>query len=157
MSGVAQALGGVIDIHVHCGPDSMVRTIDAIDLSMLAHAEGMRGLVLKNHYEPTASMAYVVRKLLPGFEAYGGIALNRSVGGINPAAVDRMSRMAGAWGRFVWMPTFDSESQVRYSAENRPFVSVSRDGELLPEVKEVISVIAQRDLVLETGHSSAEE
>ena len=65
--------------------------------------------------------------------------------------------MTGGWGRFVWMPTFDSESQVRYSRESRPFVSVQSGGELLPDVKQVIAVIAERDLVLETGHSSAGE
>ena len=73
----------------------------------------MRGLVLKNHYEPTASLAYLVRKLVPGVEAFGGIALNLTVGGINPAAVERMSMVTGGWGRFVWMPTFDSENAVR--------------------------------------------
>ncbi len=151
------SLAGVIDLHVHCGPDSMARTIDAIDLARLAQDQGMRGMVLKNHYESTASMAYVVRKLLPGFEAFGGIALNLAVGGINAAAVERMSMMAGGWGRFVWMPTFDSEAQVRYSGQNRPFVSVSHNGELLPEVKRVIGVIARNHLILATGHSSAEE
>ena len=39
----------------------------------------------------------------------------------------------------------------------RPFVSVSKNGELLPEVKDVIAVIAEHQLVLETGHSSPEE
>jgi hypothetical protein len=150
-------LKGVIDIHAHCGPDSMARTIDAIDLAKLARDKGMRGVVLKNHYEPTASLAYLVRKLVPELEAYGGIALNLTVGGVNPAAVEHMSKVTGGWGRFVWMPTFDSEAQVRYSNQDRPFVSVSRHGELLDEVKQVIDVIAQRELILETGHSSADE
>jgi hypothetical protein len=55
------------------------------------------------------------------------------------------------------MPTFDSENQVRFSKENRPFVSVSKNGALLPAVKEVIAAIAKHNLVLATGHSSAEE
>jgi hypothetical protein len=151
------SLTGVIDIHAHCGPDSMARTIDAIDLAKLAKARGMRGLVLKSHYEPTATMAYLVRKTVPGIEVFGGIALNLSVGGVNPAAVERMSMVAGGWGRFVWMPTFDSEAQVHYSKVDRPFASVSRGGELLLDVKKVIEIIAARDLILETGHSSAEE
>lgn len=156
---VAQAplLTGVIDIHVHCDPDSMPRSIDAIDLAKLAKARGMRGLVLKNHYESTASLAYIVRKEVPGLEVFGGIDLNRTVGGINPAAVERMTMVKGGWGRVVWMPTFDSENQVRYSKENRPFVPVARGGQLLPEVKEVIALAARHDLTLETGHSSAQE
>src|SRR5271166_4354304 len=95
-------LSGVIDIHVHSAPDSTPRSIDAIDLAKLAKARGMRGLVLKNHYESTASLAYIVRKEVPGIEIFGGIDLNRSVGGINAAAVERMILMAGGFGKVVW-------------------------------------------------------
>ncbi|HUK15411.1 MAG TPA: DUF6282 family protein [Bryobacteraceae bacterium] len=150
-------LDGVIDFHVHADPDSLPRSIDAIDLARLAKQRGMRGLVLKNHYESTASLAYVVRKEVPGIEVFGGIDLNRTVGGINPAAVERMTMVKGGWGRVVWLPTFDAENQVRYSGEARPFVSVSRGGQLLPEVREVIALAAKHGLTLETGHSSAEE
>ena len=150
-------LNGVIDIHVHSGPDSVARSIDALDLAKLAKSRVMRGLVLKNHYEPTASLAYVIRQVVPGIELFGGIDLNRSVGGVNPAAVERMTMMKGGYGRVVWLPTFDAENQVRFSKEDRPFVSVSRNGELLPETKAVIALAAKHHLMLETGHSSAEE
>ena len=150
-------LAGVIDIHVHSAPDSTPRSIDAIDLARLAKAQGMRGLVLKNHYEPTASLAYIVRKEVPGIAIFGGIDLNLSVGGMNPTAVEHMASITGGYGRFVWMATFDSENQVRFSKENRPFVPIARDGKLLPETKAVIAVIAKRDLVMATGHSSADE
>src|SRR3954454_12319488 len=151
---LAQSLSGVVDIHVHSDPDSVPRSIDAIEIAKLAKARGMRALLLKNHYEPTASLAFLVRKEVPGIEIFGGIALNRTVGGINAAAVDRMTKVKGGWGRVVWMPTFDAENQVRYSKEDRPFVSVSKNGALLPEVKEVIVVIAKNNLTLATGHST---
>src|SRR6202521_41798 len=150
-------LKGVIDFHDHVDPDSMPRSIDAIDLARLAKQRGMRGLVLKNHYESTAALAYIVRKEVPGIEIFGGIDLNRSVGGVNPAAIERMVLVKGGWGKVIWMPTFDAENQVRYSKENRPFVPVSKAGQLLPEVKEVIGLAARHGLTLETGHSSAEE
>jgi hypothetical protein len=152
-----QALTGVIDLHVHSDPDSTPRSIDAIDLAKLAKGRGMRGLVLKNHYESTAALAYIVRKEVPGIEIFGGIDLNLTVGGINPAAVERMTMMKGGWGRVVWMPTFDAENQVRDSKENRPFVPIAKNGDLLPEVKQVIGIVARHNLVLETGHSSPEE
>jgi hypothetical protein len=150
-------LDGVIDIHVHSAPDSTARSIDAIDLAKLAKARGMRGLVLKNHYESTAALAYIVRKEVPGIEIFGGIDLNRSVGGINTAAVERMILMTGGFGKVVWMPTFDAENQVKFSKEDRPFVSVAKNGQLLPEVLDVIALAAKTQLVLETGHSSPEE
>jgi len=152
-----QSLSGVVDIHAHSDPDSTARSIDAIDLAKLAKARGMRGLVLKNHYESTAALAYIVRKEVPGIEIFGGIDLNLTVGGINPAAVERMTMMKGGWGRVVWMPTFDAENQVRDSKENRPFVSVAKNGELLPDVKKVIAIVKQHNLMLETGHSSPAE
>jgi len=150
-------LSGSIDIHVHSDPDNRPRSIDAIDVAKLAHSRGMRAIVLKNHYDPTAALAYIVRKEVPGIEVFGGIDLNLTVGGMNPIAVEHMTEVSGGWGRFVWMSTFDAENQVRYSKENRPFVSVARNGQLLPEVKQVLSVIAKHNLVLATGHVSPDE
>jgi hypothetical protein len=148
---------GAIDVHVHSYPDDRPRSIHAIDVAKLAQTRGMRAIVLKNHWESTAGMAYLVRQVVPGIEVFGGIALNRTVGGINAAAVDHMARVTGSFGRIVWMPTFDAENQVRVSKESRPFVSVTKDGELLPEVKAVIAVIAKNNLVLATGHSAPSE
>lgn len=150
-------LKGIVDIHAHCDPDSMPRSIDAIDAARLAQKEGMRALLLKNHFAPTAQLAYITNRVVDGLELYGGIVLNRPVGGINAAAVEQLAKFKGGKGRVVWMPTFDAENQVRVSGEKRPFVSVSRNGALLPEVLEVLKVMAGAKLALETGHSSAEE
>ena len=154
---VARALAGAIDIHVHSLPDSTERSLDGLEAAVMARAHGMRGLVLKNHYDPTGGLAYMVRKQVPGVEVFGGIDLNLTVGGMNPSAVEHMTQVSGGYGRLVWMSTFDAENQVHYSKENRPFVSVSRNGALLPATKEVIGVIAKHGLVLATGHVSADE
>lgn len=153
----AALLRGAIDIHVHSDPDNVPRSIDGLDAAAQARDHGMHGLVLKNHYDPTAGLAFLARKLTPGLEVFGGIDLNLAVGGMNAAAVEHLTQVAGGWGRIVWMSTFDSENQVRYSKENRPFVSVARNGVLLPETKAVIASIARHDLVLATGHTSATE
>jgi hypothetical protein len=152
-----QVLRGTIDIHVHSDPDNVPRSIDGIDVAKLARSKGMRGIVLKNHYDPTAGLAFLARKEAPGLEVFGGIDLNLAVGGMNAVAVEHMTQVAGGWGRVVWMSSFDAENQVRYSRENRPFVRVAREGELLPETKAVIAVIARHGLVLATGHVSAQE
>jgi hypothetical protein len=150
-------LDGVIDIHVHTAPDSVSRSIDAIDLAKLAESRGMRAVVLKNHYEPTASVAYLVQKVVPGIQVFGGIDLNLSVGGMNPIAVEKMALTTGHLGRLVWMATYDTRAQVMKSGERRPFVAVSQDGALLPEAKAVIAMIAKYDLVMATGHNSPED
>jgi hypothetical protein len=158
-SSLAQAtpLDGVIDIHVHAAPDSTPRSIDAIDLAKLAQSRGMRAIVLKNHYEPTASDAYYVHKVVPGIQVFGGIDLNLSVGGMNPIAVEKMALTTGHLGKLVWMATYDTRAQVLASKIDRPYVAVSRNGELLPETKSVIAMIKKYDLVMATGHNSAED
>lgn len=153
----AAALKGAIDVHVHGSPDDRPRSVDVIEAARQARDRGMRAIVIKNHYESTAGDAYLARTLVPGIDVFGGIDLNLTVGGINPAAIEHMTKVTGGWGRVVWFPTFDSENQVRYSKENRPSVSVSRNGTLLPAVVEVISLIATHNLILATGHSSADE
>lgn len=153
----AQTLNGAIDMHAHADPDGFPRKIDAIDLARLAKQRGMRAIVLKNHYEPTASLAYIIRKEVPGIEVFGGISLDLTVGGVNPAAVEWMTKVKGGYGRVVWLPTFDSEAQVKLSKQQRPFAPVVRNGKVVPEVAQVIAIAARNNLVLETGHSSGSE
>lgn len=150
-------LEGVVDLHVHSAPDSVPRSVTAIETAQLGVRNHMRAMLLKNHYSETASLAYIVGQVVPGIELYGGIALNRSVGGLNPTAVDRMARMAGGRGRVVWMPTFDSVQWQVLNGQNPLAIPVSRGGKLLPEVLEVLDVIAQHGLSLATGHSSPAE
>ena len=150
-------LRGTIDIHVHSDPDNVPRSVDGLEAARQARARGMRGVVLKNHYESTAGLAYLARKEAPGLEVFGGIDLNLTVGGMNAIAVEHMTQVAGGWGRLVWMSTFDAENQVRFSKENRPFVRVSRDGALLPEATAVIAAIVKHNLVMATGHVSPSE
>ena len=150
-------LDGVIDIHAHTAPDSTPRSIDSIDLARLAKSRGMRAIVLKNHYESTASVAYLVHKEVPGILVFGGIDLNLTVGGMNPTSVEKMALTTGHLGRFVWMATFDTRASVLASHVDRPYVAVSKDGVLLPETKAVIAMIAKYNLVMATGHNSAED
>jgi hypothetical protein len=153
-------LNGVIDIHVHQGPDSNgPRDIDADDLARLAKQMGARGLVYKNHWESTAAMAYLMRKQVPGIELFGGITQDLAVGGINLAAVKQMADQVGHYGKIVWLPTYDSEISVRHAdgKGQGPYVPIQKDGKLLPSVLELFDYIGQRNLLLETGHISASE
>jgi len=150
-------LQGIVDIHVHSDPDGVTRKLDALDTARLAKEAGVRAIVLKNHWAPTAQLAYTVAKVVPGIEVLGGIALTRAVGGVNPEAVKQGAAFTGGKLRIVWMPTFDAENYVRFSKQDLPFAAVSRDGKLLPETIEVLQLIAKNKLVLATGHSSAAE
>jgi hypothetical protein len=158
-------LKGAVDTRVHASPDSVARAIDADDLARLCKKIGMRGVVFVNHWESTAALAYLLRKEVPGIEIFGGVEMDRSVGGINLEAVKRMVLMKGGWGKVVWLPTFDAvtfTNWVKKDGQGRPYsttlVPESENGHLLSSVLELIDFIAQhRELLLETGHNSAEE
>lgn len=150
-------LKGVIDFHVHSGPDTVKRSIDTDDLARLAKKSGMRGLVLKSHTQPTAGIAYMARKAAPGLEVFGGITMDLSNGGINVEAVKNMLLMTGGLGKVVWLPTHNAENDASRRTGIASIV-IARDGKLMPNVVELIDFIAQHpELVLETGHISAEE
>jgi microsomal dipeptidase-like Zn-dependent dipeptidase len=151
------SLHGVIDFHSHTGPDATPRAINDLQLARLAKSAGMRGIVLKNHYTMTADRAELAMQEVGGIEVFGGIVLNRAVGGINAEAVNRMVQFDGHRGKVVWLPTGDSEYGVGHAPGHRPYVSVVKDGKPVPELDEIFKIIAQNNLVLETGHSSPEE
>jgi hypothetical protein len=184
------ALIGAIDVHVHLDPDSpgaggVIRALDIFDAVALAKARGMRGFVFKTHQDAgSAGAAYLARKhVAPGFEVFGRMASNYSTGGINVAALEHYAQIKGGWGRIFEMPTRDSITATtrpgsmdpQNLARTRPwmllmpegtppYIAVSKNGELLPEVKHVISVLANirtvdsnGRMVLATGHATPEE
>jgi microsomal dipeptidase-like Zn-dependent dipeptidase len=149
---------GVIDMHVHPDPDVFGRSLTDIELAMIARRKGMRGIVIKNHVVTTADRAALVMQQVPGIEVWGGIVLNKSVGGVNPSAVEWMHRMSGGRGKMVWLPTFDSDKHIKTLVDkNQSGLVVAANGKVTPEMDEVLKIIARENLILATGHVSADE
>lgn len=67
-AGGYRLLQGAIDVHLHIDPDTDTRSVDAVDIARMkfARAQGIRGFVIKNHHETTASVAFLIRKEIPG-------------------------------------------------------------------------------------------
>jgi hypothetical protein len=151
---------GVIDLHAHSGPDPdfRPRLINDIDLARLYRRKGMRGFVLKNHYTPSAAFAELVMEEVGGIDVWGGVVLNRAIGGLNPDAIKIMLTMQGKRGKIVWLPTWDAEYDDSRKKEGRPSVPITTaDGQLRPELPEIFKLIADNDLTLATGHISPAE
>jgi hypothetical protein len=149
---------GAIDLHVHANPDVFGRNMDDIDVARLAKARGMRGIVLKNHVSETASRAALVMKVVPDIEIWGGIVLNKAVGGVNPDAVEWMHRMYGARGKVVWLPTFEADKHLKsLSKPDARGLVVAPGGRVTPEMEAILRIIARENLVLATGHVHPDE
>ena len=154
---VASPIEGAIDFHVHSAPDVFGRAVSDIEVAQAAVAAKMRAIVLKNHVTMTADRAWLVSKAVPGLQVFGGVVLNRAVGGINPDAVEWMYRMEGRLGKTVWMPTFDADHHRRVRRLPGEGLTAVKHGTLLPEAEAVLKVIARENLVLQTGHLAPEE
>jgi len=166
-------MNGAVDYHVHAFPDVTPRIQDMVEMAEDARKYGMRALVFKDHYMPTPDRCYFVNKLVPEVKCIGTICLNYGVGGFNPVAVEAAAKMGA---KVVWMPGIDSAWTIhQVYVEKRakwlePFVrikdprkglSVLKGGldgnEVLPEVKEILSIIKQYNLVLDILHISPKE
>jgi hypothetical protein len=148
----ARLMRGAVDLHYHVDPG-----YGTYENLAQAKAAGVRALLLKNHWEPTAAIVMLLRPQFPGLELYAGYVFNRSNGGINVAGVEYMASIRGEPkpGKIVWLPAGDTEHEARGGTNpnpNAPFVAVSRNGQLVPELKQALAVIAKNNFTLASGH-----
>jgi Family of unknown function (DUF6282) len=165
-------LVGGVDLHTHPGPSPFPRRMSILDAATDAATVGFRAIVCKSHHH---SMQTDILALEPaglaatGVRAFGGIALNRTVGGLNPYAVELALRMGG---RVVWFPTISSTAHLEFHQhqhdsgfpvagiplrDNEPISVLDADGGLMPEVHDILSVIAGESAILNCGHLPADE
>jgi len=150
---------GSIDMHLHPGTDAFCR-IDALEAARQARQAGMKAIVIKDHFIPTAPIASMVNRLVPDFQVFGSICLDYETGGLNVRAVEYSAR-AGA--RVVWMPTFSSANsrakmrELGVPLEGEGFSITDGSGQLLPEIHPILAVIKENDMVLASGHMSPAE
>jgi hypothetical protein len=143
-------LSGAIDMHIHTSPDVVKRRLNDIEAAEDARENGMRAIVIKSHVMATVGRAYLVNRIFDGIKIFGGVCLNEAVGGINPAIVRDLSSFEEM--AFVWMPTTSAHNDVRRrGGEGIKLKSKPR------EIEEILGTIAERGLVLATGHLSVDE
>lgn len=163
---VDDLLVGAVDLHQHPGPSPFPRRMSIADAARDAAGAGFRAIVVKSHHH---SMVTDVLALQPEVlahlpvEVFGGIALNPTVGGLNPYAVELA---LGLGGRVVWFPTLSSPAHIDHHThtttnfpvsevelrEIPPISIADEDGTPLPVVRDILDVIAARDAVLTCGH-----
>jgi hypothetical protein len=170
------AIQGAYDLQVHVAPDVIARRTDDIDLAKDFLARGLSGFVLKSHYVPTAERAQVVSRAIPGIKAYGAIALNHSVGGLNPVAVEIAGRSGN---KIVWMPTVDAANETAGRPDGgtdklpfwakiqreiaaagitrAPITILDETGKLSEDTRSCLELIAKHDMILATGHLGRHE
>ena len=161
-SAIAQRLiKGAYDLHMHAAPSPFNRLMDDFGLLKQADEAGMAGIALKSHYEPTGARAQLVNAHCgTACKAYGAIALNWPVGGLNPYAAENALKRDT---RIVWMPTRDSANSLLMGNMpgdffDRPGLTIlDENGQIKPEVIRILEILKKYNAVLATGHLSPEE
>jgi hypothetical protein len=151
---VPDYIEGAVDLHVHSAPDVDRRRFNDLELARAARDAGMGAVLIKSHQNSTVERAWLVAQCVPGIRVYGGLVLNETVGGLNPAAV-RLALKLGA--RQIWMPTRSARNHRLYNGEAGGISVLDHDGQLLPEVEEILRDVSQAGCILGTGHLSPEE
>lgn len=162
-----EILKGILDIHVHAGPSVANREVDAADMLREAVVAGYRGFLVKDHYFPSCMGVNMVQKHCDanGVEIYSSMALNNAVGLFNCMAVDAAINMGA---KIIYFPTVSSKNHIdhhkgsfvgagKMSVPEVPVVYVDEDGVMDPAAVEVLKLIAEKDVVLGTGHATAWE
>lgn len=151
---------GIIDMHIHSAPDVRQRKLNDLEIMEAAVARGVRAVVIKSHHVPTADRATLVNQVAAEkygadvpFTMFGGIALNRWVGGLNPYAVETALKLGA---KVVWLPTMSSENHCMKGAAG-PAVICTREGRAVDELKDIFLLVKDYDAVLATGHISDKE
>jgi len=162
-----KVLDGAVDLHVHSGPSPFPRRLNHVEASYDAARINMRAILIKSHHHNTVMDLLAMEEQLKDAPtpAYGGVALNSEVGGVNPSAVAVAIQMGG---RAVWGPTVSAAQHIKAHSHDDGFPTAgsnleekeesiwASDGNVSAEAVRVTQLVAEAGIMLTGGHLDAE-
>jgi hypothetical protein len=170
---------GIIDMHIHVGPELLRRRYSPATLAEEARREGI-GVVMKNHFQPTTGWAAMLRAEDDSVPLIGSVVLNDACGGID---IHGIRAALSGWKRdvtgtdpdpdrfMVWMPTLCAEAHLhimgrrdiplewgvkeqysRHYPLGEGLNILDGEGNRIPGLERVFTMIRDQDLVLASGH-----
>jgi len=164
---VLRILKGGIDVHIHGYPEALVDAgWDFAWMAKQAYDAGMRAIICKSMHSDTAPMTYFVQQIVDQyanekdenphpFNAYGGVVLNWSVGGLNPVAAETSAKLGA---KIIWLPSHDASHHMKVLEEDTKGVDVlDGNDQPLPELIEIFKIAADHDIILDLDHTGTKE
>src|SRR5436190_7676669 len=159
-----ELLKGAIDCHIHAYPDFVHRSQDMIQIAVEASKCGMRAIAFKDHWNISANAAYLAQKYIDE-KVKSGLLTNRVLvlGGAGTCFGMRPDyiRVGLQYPNFkmIWFPTFTSLGFWRGAGqpEKGGVRLVAEDGKVLPEVKEIMEMAAEKKVGIGFGHTDFQE
>ncbi|WP_138933408.1 DUF6282 family protein [Roseovarius arcticus] len=163
----ADLLVGAVDNHVHTCPHINGRSIDVFQAVQQAADAEMRGIGLMDNFANSSGIAALANRHLGhlGVEVFGGLIMEPAAGGISADAVRIALKLGygapGDGARFISLPTHHTRHIAQM--ENRPddyaaaCLAIPDSGALPAPLSEIFDLVAEADVVLNTGHLSGPE
>lgn len=156
------SLKGICDMHVHTNPDLRIRAYSDLQLADAAVRVGARAIVIKSHLGFTVNRAAIANEYVKrvygentGFTMYGGVVMNKVIGGVNPEAVEKGLKLGA---KEIWLPTQSAKRHLEKMGKNPDEgIELVKDGKVIPELMDVFKLIKDFDVALGTAHVSPEE
>ena len=156
------SLKGICDMHVHTNPDLRTRAYNDLELADAAVRVGARAIVIKSHLGFTVNRAAIANEYVKrvygentGFTMYGGVVMNKVIGGVNPEAVEKGLKLGA---KEIWLPTQSAKRHLEKMGQNpADGIELVRDGKVIPELMDVFKLVKDYDVALGTAHVSPEE
>lgn len=163
-------LTDAIEMHAHSSPSIFERRQNDWELLEDVNAAGMNGIVLKSHESTTFDRAELLQIKYPELNIFGGIVCNLFTGGLSKNSVNMALEMGA---KIVWMPTLSALQHKKYFSQNikrsifktsktvddfsEGLTVINTQNEVKDNVKEILTLIAEYDAVLATGHLNHSE
>jgi len=161
-------LKGAIDLHIHSMPSLFHRIGSDLEIAQHAAENSLKAILLKNHFESTVGRAFLADQVVEGTRVFGGLVLNHTNGGISPIAVENAIKLGA---KQIWMPTVDALGHVQSFGHTGGYgyqesgTRIPRDGisildsngNLVADVKTIVALAKEGNVVLGTSHLSREE
>ncbi len=163
---IEELMEDAVDTHAHGGSDPFERRQLEDEIAIDCTKAKMKAIVIKTWYTPSASRNQLVQKMVDKWAeehqmravmVFGGVTLNYSVGGLNPEAVVKC--LGFPRFKYVWMPMADSyyHQRIVFNKKDRGIRYLTEAGKIVPELKEILQIIADNDLILASGHYPYQE
>ena len=161
-----ELLVDAIDCHVHACPHINARSVNVFEATRQAAASGMRGIGLMDNFQNSSGMAALAMAELGhlGVDVFGGLILEPPAGGVSVEAVKiglKYGYGKGTGARFVSLPTHHTKNIARKEGRSPAYIDaclgIPLKGGLPDPLREILDLVAEHDIVLNTGHLSGEE
>ena len=163
-------LAGAIDGHVHACPHLNGRSLTVFDAVRNAAAAGMRAIGLMDNFANSSGYAALANRELGqlGVTVFGGLIMEPPAGGISAEAVKIALGYGygppfgpGTGARFISLPTHHTRNIARQERRSSAYIDacleIPERGDLPGELSAVLDLVAEHDVVLNTGHISGAE